>query len=236
MRSKRSRSARRRVSATASGCSAKRAAIRRGRGRAPSSCCRGGPARTPPGSPAAGPRRGRPGGGRGGGRGSGRCRWPRWRPRAARRQLGEPAVAGAVAAPVGALQLDPEALAAEGGEQPPAQPLTALAVSPPLQGPGQQPVARAAREADEALGVLLHLLERRPRAAPRCARAVAGVGVGRGQQPAEVAVPGLALDQEGQVGAARPSSGQLGAGDRPHAELPAGERRTPSSPRRRRGR
>ena len=76
-------------------------------------------------------------------------------------EQGEPAVAGAVAAPVGALQLDPEAVAAEGGEQAAAEPLAAGAVAA-LAGAGQRAVAGAAGEADEPRGVLLHLLQRRP--------------------------------------------------------------------------
>ena len=87
---------------------------------------------------------------------------------------GEPAVAGAVVAPVGPLQLDPEALAAEGGEQAPAEPLAARRVAP-LPGARQGPVAGAAGEADEALGVLLHLLQGRPGLARRCAAVLSRV-------------------------------------------------------------
>ena len=136
-------------------------------------------------------------------------------------ELGEPAVAGAVVAPVGALQLDPEVVGAEGLQQPPAQPRRARRLAA-LPGARQQAVAGAAREADEPLGVGLDPLQRHPGLPGAALRALAGVGVRRGQQPAEVAVAGLALDQQGQVGAAL--EGQLGAGDRPHAALPAGDR------------
>ena len=86
-------------------------------------------------------------------------------------EAGEPAVAGAVAAPVGPLQLDPEAVAAEGGEQAPAERARPRAVSPRSQAPASSAVAGAAGEADEALGVLLDLLERHPGlpGAARCA-------------------------------------------------------------------
>ena len=79
----------------------------------------------------------------------------------ARGEHREPAVAGAVVAPVGALQLDPEALGAEGGEQTAAELLAARRLAA-LPGRRQRPVAGAAGEADQPLRVLLHLLERRP--------------------------------------------------------------------------
>ncbi len=85
VRSKRRRSARRRVSATARGVGGEALghAPRRGQHRAASCPC--GPARRPRASSPAARRRGRPGGGRGRGRGSGRCRSRRRAPRAARR-------------------------------------------------------------------------------------------------------------------------------------------------------
>ena len=139
-------------------------------------------------------------------------------------EAGEPAVAGAVVAPVGTLQLDPEAITAEGGEQAPAEALAGGRV-PPLPGAGEGAIAGAAGEADEPLGVLLQLLEGGPRRFGIAACAVAGVGVGGGQEPAEVAIAGGVLDQEGEVDAAPGAvvDGQLGTGDRPQAEALAGE-------------
>ena len=202
--------------------------------RAPSSSCRGAAARRPPASSPAGPRRRRPGGGRGEGRGSGRCRSRRRATPSRSASRGEPAVAGAVAAPVGPLQLDPEAVAAEGLQQPPAEPRAAGA---PRRAPRRPPAApsRAQPERQTSPSACSSTRSSVAQGCPalRCG-AVAGVGVGGGQQPAEVAVAGLALDQQGQVGAAL--EGQLGAGDRPHAEAPAGDARTPSTPRPRRGR
>ena len=158
-------------------------------------------------------------------------------------ERGEPAVAGAVVPPVGPLQLDPEAVAAEGGEQARGRAAPRRAVAP-LPGPGERSLARAAGEADQALGVLLDLLQRHLRLRGARARVVAGMGVGRGEQPAEVAVAGRVFDEEGEVDVASRGSGrsadrlhgQLRPGDRPHAEALAGLRRTPSSPRPRRGR
>src|SRR3954470_16893227 len=74
----------------------------------------------------------------------------------------QPAVAGAVAAPVGPLQLDPEALAAEAGEQAPREPLPRCGAAA-FEGSGNGAVPSAPREADQPLRVFLHLLERRPR-------------------------------------------------------------------------
>ena len=186
MRSKARRSARRTVSATASGCSAKRAAIAAGEASAEVELPRRRGSLTP-GSRSARSRPARPGGGRGGGRGvdvaggDGGDAEP----------LGEqrqPAVAGPVAAPVGTLQLDPEAVAAEGGEQPAPEPLAARRV-PALEGPRQRPVPRAPREADEPLGVPLDLLQRRPGRFRGPRRVVPRMRVRRRKQPAEVPIP-----------------------------------------------
>src|SRR5205085_1091212 len=95
----------------------------------------------------------------------------------------------------GTLQLDPEALRAEGGEQAAAEALAAGGVAA-LPGAGEGAVAGAAGEADESLGVLLQPVQARPRrfGAARCV--VAGVRVGRGDETAEIAIPRVALDQE----------------------------------------
>ena len=149
------------------------------------------------------------------------------------RQPRQPAVAGAVVALVGPLQLDPQALGPEGLEQlgaerPRPRPLAALAAA------RQHPVAGAAGEADEALGALLHPLQLHPRLAGPALGAVAGVGVGGGEEAAEVPVAGGGLDQQGQVGEVGLARGrrsasncpkrdrQLGAGDRPHPQPAAG--------------
>ncbi len=143
-------------------------------------------------------------------------------------EAGEPAVAGAVAAPVGALQLDPEAVAAEGGEQP-ARQSRGTCRPPPLPGAAPPPRRGRSRRGRPAP-------RRAPRAAPSVtrrlpgvrARVVAGVSVGGGQQPTEVAVAGRVFDQEGEVGkrglVLAPLRGHrhLRPGDRPHPEPPAG--------------
>ena len=95
-----------------------------------------------------------------------------------------------------------EALAPERGEQAPPMALG-------------RAVARAAGQADDALRVLLHLLERRVR---RCAlaRVRAGVRMRRGQQPAEVGVARAVGREQREVRSV--IQGHLRAGDRLHAE------------------
>ena len=77
-------------------------------------------------------------------------------------QLGQQPVAAGVAAPVGALQLDREPLAAEHPPQPPGQSRSASRSRPSADQPGDRAMAGAARQAVQALGVPGHLLERRP--------------------------------------------------------------------------
>ncbi len=119
------------------------------------------------------------------------------------RQPGQPAVAGAVAPLVGPLQLDPQALGPEGLEQLAAERRRPRALAA-LPAAGEHPVAGAAAEADQALGVLLHPAQPHPRLPGSALGAVAGVGVGGGEEAAEVAVAGGGLDQQGQVGELRP--------------------------------
>ncbi len=153
------------------------------------------------------------------------------------RQAGEPAVAGAVVALEGALKLHPQVLGPEGGEQGAAERRRPGQV-PSRPGRGQGALAGAAGEADEPLGVLGERRRPRPRLPGGAAGALAGAGVGLGQQPAEVAVAGRGLDQQrqvGEVGALFPPGlgapvpsrlgevdRQLGAGYRPHAQPLAG--------------
>ena len=118
-------------------------------------------------------------------------------------QLGQQAVTAGVAAPVGALQLDRESVAAEDAAQPAGGGIgLAGAVGGDLAR--DQAVAGAAGQAVQAVGVDGQLVEGDGGGA-------AVVGVGEGEQAAEVAVAGLGLDQEGEVGAA--GQGQLTAGD-----------------------
>ena len=148
----------------------------------------------------------------------------------ARGETGERAVAGTVGARIGPLQLDPEAVAAEGLEQSPGESggLGALSALEPSR---EDTLGRAARQAHQPLGVPEHPLERDPRSARLPPRTVAGVGVGGGEETAEVAVAGGVLDQQGQVGELRQvgvltlqDDGELGAGDRPHPDPLAGVR------------
>ncbi len=111
---------------------------------------------------------------------------------------GEPAVAGAIAAPVGALQLDTEAVAAESGEEAAGEPLAGGGVSP-FPGSRHRPLAGAAREADEPLGVLLDLLQRRPRLRPRPRRVLARMCMRQRQQPTQVPVPRRVFHQQRQM-------------------------------------
>ena len=123
----------------------------------------------------------------------------------------EPVSAG-IAAPVGPVQLDGEAVLPEHPAKPAGD---ALGVTQPAAShqPGDGTVARAAREAVQPLGVALDLGERRPRDA-------AVVVVGGGDQPAQVAIPLLVLGQERQVGAV--VQGQLAPGDGPKPRLVGG--------------
>ncbi len=135
-------------------------------------------------------------------------------------QLGEQPVAAGVAARVRALQLDGEPVAAEHRPQPQGQ-LLGLAQAALGHRPGEDAVAGAARQAVQAVGVPGDLVERRHGSA-----AVAGVG--GGDQPAQVAIAGGVLDQQGEVGAA--GQRDLGAGDGPQAGLAGGvgERQRPA--------
>ena len=150
----------------------------------------------------------------------------------------QPAVARPVPAPVGTLQLDPEAVAAEGGEEPAPQLLAERRV-PALEGPRQRPVPRAPRQADEPLGVPLDFLERRPSRFRDPRRVVPRMRVRRGQEPAKVPIPVRVLHQQRHVRQARlmgrkpvrllfssfgpiNTEGQLGAGDRAEAEADGG--------------
>ena len=139
------------------------------------------------------------------------------------RETREPAVAGPVAAPVGPLQLDPEAVAAEALQQSLRQPLR-VGRPAPLPAPGDGSLPGTSREADEPGRELSDLLQGDPRLPGRPLRSLAGAGVRLGQQPAEIAVARRALDQQGQVGVAGTGQGdgQLGAGDRAQAEGIAG--------------
>ena len=130
---------------------------------------------------------------------------------------GEPAIAAAVAAPEGPLQLDPEAVPPEGTEQPPGG-LRSCRHVPPLPGGGKHSGPGASREADQALGVLFELLQRHRRLPGAALRVVARVGVRGREQAAEVAIADRVLSQERQVGV--PPHRHLGAGDCPDSQTP----------------
>ncbi len=135
-------------------------------------------------------------------------------------QLGEQPVAAGVAAPVGALQLDREPLAAEHRPQRPGGVL-GLAQPALADQPGDVPVAGAAGQAVQPLGVGRELLERRR-------RCPAVVGVRQRDQPAEVAVAPLVLGEQRHVRAV--GQRQLAAGDRAQAGVAgcAGELHRPA--------
>ena len=99
-------------------------------------------------------------------------------------QLGQPAVARAVVALEGALQLDAQAVAPEGGEQPAQRRLVVHAV------------ARAAAQAHQAGGVLLQGLQGDGR---RRLSAIARVGMRAREDPAQVAPALLGVDQQGEM-------------------------------------
>ncbi len=111
----------------------------------------------------------------------------------------------------GPLELDPQPLGTEGGQQP-AQP-----------GLVADPLAGAAREADEPLRVLREVRERDGRCDGPPPRRVTGVGVGAGEQPAEVPPAHGVADQQRHVAQGR----RLPHGatqDRPAGDLLLGRR------------
>ncbi len=79
-----------------------------------------------------------------------------------------------------------------------AEPLPAGRLTP-LPGPGKSPVSGAAGEADEPLGVLADLLQRRPRLGCRPRRVVPGVRMGQSQQTTEIAVPRCVFGKQSDV-------------------------------------
>ena len=164
-------------------------------------------------------------------------------------QLAEQAVAAAVVAGEGPLELYAQALRPEGPQQP-ARDRGRAGMVARLDPAGHRAVAGAAREAHEPLGVVLDLLERHARLVvervlagpppgahagrrlgPALARPAPGAPVGRGDQPAEVRVPLARLAQEREVRAV--VERELRSGDRAH---PEGAQRAAPSPWRREGR
>src|SRR4029079_10329789 len=107
---------------------------------------------------------------------------------------GEPAVARAVAPPERPLQLDPEALRAEGGEQAARQRLGARRIAT-LPEAGRGAVAGTARKANETLGMPAEGTKRQKRGEGVAPRLRASPGMSFGYEAAEVAPAGRALDQ-----------------------------------------
>ena len=126
----------------------------------------------------------------------------------------QPAVAGPVVAPVGPLKLDPEALRPEPGGEVPGQAFGPgkVAVTP---GRGERTTGGAAAEADQPGGPAGQGFDRHRRLCCAPLPAAPGMGVCFGQQPTEVGVAGLVLDQQGEVEESPADrDGQLGSGDR----------------------
>ena len=157
------------------------------------------------------------------------------------RERGEAAVARAVVAQVGALQLDAQAVGREGVAQ-----LRSVARSwtPSVAQPLRQtrPSAWSRSAASETWGCVAWR-RRTPGAGPppapgppvRSSRLLpARVSVRAGEEPAEVAPPALVLDEQRQVAAV--VERQLGAVQRPQARPPCTPARAPSRRRRCRGR
>jgi hypothetical protein len=116
-------------------------------------------------------------------------------------------VARAIVAGVWALQLHVQALRAERVEQPPGHALPILIAAG--RRAREHGPSGAARQADEALGVVDHRLHVHPRLRQLASSGgVAGVPVGEGDDPAEVAPAALVAHEQRDV--ARP--GRLGGG------------------------
>ena len=149
-------------------------------------------------------------------------------------QLAEELVAAPVVAPVGALELDAQAVGAEDPQQAPGGRGGARVVTR-LDARGHRAVARATRQADEPLGAAFDVGERHARLLvervlarapavgdlsrgirPALAGPAARVPVRGCDQPAEVRVALARLAQQGQVSAV--VERELGARDRPHPE------------------
>ena len=112
-------------------------------------------------------------------------------------------VACPVVAGIGTLELHAQPLGAEGVEQPPRGGLVVHAV------PG------AARQAHEALGVLQHRLRLHRGLRALASRAIARVGMGVREDPAQVAPAARLAHEQRQVTAI--AEVDLGSVDRPHA-------------------
>ncbi len=119
-------------------------------------------------------------------------------------QVAQRAVPPRVAPLVWPLQLDEVPLRPEGPRQ----------LSRGVRVPDAEPVARAAREADQSFLQLCQ--QRRVERRRGQVETIARVRVCRGQQPAEVRVPGCGLHQQRHVRAV--AQRHLGAGDRSNAE------------------
>ncbi len=155
----------------------------------------------------------------------------------------QPAIARPVVAPERPLQLDPEAVGAEGTRQPAPQRLgrTRLArqraATGTLERRRERPVARAPREADESLRTSLERGERQHGGEGIPIRTGARVAMSLGDQPAQIPPPGRVLDQKREMKRpgclCSPSTRPRRSGARRTPCTPA---RTPSLPRRRRGR
>ena len=125
-------------------------------------------------------------------------------------EIAEGGVPASVPAFVRPLELDEEALPAEGLSEPRCR----------IRVAGAEPSARAAGEADEALGELRHRFHgHRGLEGPGMPRPYGELSrsrMRRSEQPAEIPVATAGLDEQGDVGAA--VQRHLGARDRPHPE------------------
>jgi hypothetical protein len=135
--------------------------------------------------------------------------------------LAEPMVAGAVAPPEGPLQLDPETLTAESGEEVSGRLDRRRPRSASLEGTREKAVTGTAGETDESFGVRLERLQVHPCRAQLTGPPGTGVGVSRREETTEVGVAGRVLDQQRHVDGDRATVGHhrdLGARDRPDAQ------------------
>ena len=136
-------------------------------------------------------------------------------------------VAGAVVTVERALELDVEALRAEGVEQPAGERLVVSMRARRRHGGGavEHRARGAAAQADETLGVVDQPLHVQVRLAEVAATAaLAGVGVGEREDPAEVAPAAPVAHEQREVpgGPLAAEDVHLGALDRPHPVLGSG--------------
>lgn len=145
----------------------------------------------------------------------------------------QPPITSSVPPPVRPLQLNPKPIPPERPKQPPSQPLPTGSVSP-LEAPRHHPIPSTTGKANQPLGVLLHILESRPRLHRGSPSVVPRMRMGSGKQPAQIPVSDLVFNQQSDVRV--PAGGWRRRGDPPSPReggwVPCGDRTRRPNPHR----